>query len=243
MKKLKLKMIARILILGISLAFVISCKKEDGNSISDIDGNQYNTINIGTQVWLAENLNVSKLNDGTIIPIISNQDDWNNLTTSGSCFYGNDIENSGVNGRLYNWYAVNTAKLCPVGWHVPYDDEWNTLEEFLINNSYNYDNATSGNKIAKSLGSANSWYLSNVTGAVGNTDFPSKRDTTGFNGLPSGYRLLANFYNITCYAKWWSTLVYDTDRSWSRGLCWSNSDLIREVDNKISGLSVRCVKN
>lgn len=103
-----------------------------GNRVIDIDGNAYNTVAIGTQVWLIENLKTTKFNDGTAIPMVKDPLVWVHLLTPGYCWYNNDAaayKNS--YGALYNWYTVNTGKLAPTGWHVPTDAEWTILTDFL----------------------------------------------------------------------------------------------------------------
>jgi uncharacterized protein (TIGR02145 family) len=210
----------------------------------DSDGNGYYSVKIGTQVWLEENLKTTKYNDGTAIPNVPDQYTWSWQTTTGAyCNYNNDESYASTYGRLYNWYAVNTGKLCPEGWHVPTDDEWKTLEDYLIANGFNYDGTISENKIAKSLASKNDWYRSTETGAVGNTDYPDKRNVTGFTGFPSGSRL-HNFYtNFSYYTMWWSSSEFGHDIASGWGICWSNSDLIRNTLSEKYGLSVRCLKD
>jgi uncharacterized protein (TIGR02145 family) len=154
----------------------------------DIDGNVYKTVMIGTQVWMADNLKVTKYNNGTEIPNIKDGVQWAAATAGAYCLYNNDIGNKSTYGILYNWHAVNTRKLCPTGWHVPDDAEWITLENYLIASGYNYDGTTTGSKIAKSLAATTSWAPTTATGAVGNTDFPLYRNKSGFSALPGGYR-------------------------------------------------------
>src|SRR5574344_55140 len=88
-------------------------------TVTDIDGNVYHTITIGTQTWMVENLKVSKYNDGTAIPNVTDATAWAALTTGAYCDYNNDVANGTKYGHLYNWYAVNTGKLAPSGWHGP----------------------------------------------------------------------------------------------------------------------------
>jgi uncharacterized protein (TIGR02145 family) len=100
--------------------------------IKDIDGNVYHTITIGTQVWVTENLQTTKYNDGTVIPLVTEQSAWYDLHAPGICWYNNDESaNRNIYGALYNWYALDTGKLCPPGWHVPSDEEWTILIEYL----------------------------------------------------------------------------------------------------------------
>ncbi len=100
--------------------------------ITDIDGNVYHAITIGKQVWMAENLRTTRYNDGTGIPfIVDNATAWYELHAPGYCWYDDDMFNKDIAGALYNWHAVNTGKLCPKGWHVPSDNEWTILTDFL----------------------------------------------------------------------------------------------------------------
>lgn len=107
------------------------------STITDIDGNVYETVQIGEQAWMAENLKVITYNDGTPITLEENNTNWSNLSTEAYCWYNNDsVNNADPYGALYNWYAVQTGKLCPSGWHVPSDSEWSELTTFLTNNGH-----------------------------------------------------------------------------------------------------------
>jgi len=114
-----------------------SCKKKDNNNptpstVTDIDGNVYHIVAIGTQVWMAENLKTTKYNDGTFIPLVTDSTAWGNLSTPGYCWYNNDAATyKNTYGALYNWFTVNTGKLSPKGWHIPSDTEWETLITYL----------------------------------------------------------------------------------------------------------------
>ncbi len=101
------------------------------DTVTDIDGNVYETVRIGDQVWMVENLRTTRLNDGQIIPYEPDDLDWANLRAPGYCWSNNDLENKDDLGALYNWYAVNTGKLAPIGWHVPTEDEWKILSDTL----------------------------------------------------------------------------------------------------------------
>ncbi len=121
----------------ISIVVTSGCKKKDESKIteskiSDGDGNIYETVTIGTQVWLTENLKATKYNDGTSIQFVTDNTLWATLSTPAYCWYNNDGGNyKDIYGGLYNWWAVNTGKLCPTGWHVPSDGEWTTLTSTL----------------------------------------------------------------------------------------------------------------
>ena len=98
-------------------------------SVTDIENNNYKTVKIGTQWWMAENLKTTKYNDGTSIPYVTDNWEWYNLTTPAYCWKNNDPEaNKNIYGAMYNWYAVNTGKLCPAGWHVSTKPDWETLK-------------------------------------------------------------------------------------------------------------------
>jgi hypothetical protein len=102
------------------------------SSVTDVDGNVYGAVKIGNQVWTKENLNVSKYRNGDIIPQVTNQTEWSNLTTGAWCYYENSTANGTTYGKLYNWYAVNDPRgLAPQGWHVSSNDEWTVLTTFL----------------------------------------------------------------------------------------------------------------
>lgn len=152
----------------------VSFKTKDNNptsgTLTDIDGNVYHWITIGTQKWMVENLQTSHYNDGTPIPNIIDETAWAALTTGATCWYNNDSTTYHTYGKIYNWYALNTNKLAPTGWHVPTTAEWTTLVTFLGGT------ATAGGP-AKEAGTTH-WQAPN-TGAT---------NSSGFTGLPAGYR-------------------------------------------------------
>ena len=120
------------------LCMVTSCETcnpidtTEKNTVTDVDGNTYKTVIIGTQVWMAENLKTTKYNDGIQIPLVTDPITWINLKSAAYCWYNNDLAtNKNIYGAIYNWLVVNTGKLCPIGWHVPSDTEWTTLTTFL----------------------------------------------------------------------------------------------------------------
>jgi len=113
-------------------------------SVKDIAGNVYNVVAIGSQEWLVENLKTNQFNDGTMIPNVSDPATWDNQLTPGYCWYNNSITNKNPYGALYNWYAVNTNKLAPIGWHIPTKEEWTILTNYLKDNEYGYVGSGSG---------------------------------------------------------------------------------------------------
>ena len=237
-----------LLIMGVFLVFASSCKKDNngpssGNStngkttavfnpsvtygtMTDQDGNVYKTIIIGTQTWMAENLRTTKYNDGTTISNVADGSDWTNLTTGAYCNYNNtsNMDTIATYGRLYNWYAVNTDKLAPKGWHVPTDFEWTTLKTHLGD--------AAGGKL-KEAGTTH-WTSPN-TGAT---------NEVGFTALPGGYRNgIGIFVNIGDNGYWWSATETTASAAWLRGIFYSSSGVsIRNYDMYLGG-SVRCVKD
>jgi len=155
--------------------------------VSDSDGNSYATVNIGTQVWMAENLKTTKYSNGSAIPVASaDYSSYNDIP--GYCWYKNDIANKNIYGGLYNWYAVNTGKLCPTSWHVPATSEWNTLVAFLGGEG------VSGGKLKES-GTIH-WKSPN-TGAT---------NSSGFSALPGGERFYdTNFFYLNERGFWWTS--------------------------------------
>jgi len=218
-----------------------------GTNISDIDGNIYNTVTIGDQVWMAENLKTTRFLNGdeigTTTPanleIVFAPDpiyQW--------AYDGNE-KNADKYGRLYTWYAVIDPRgICPVGWHLPSDAEWTIMENYLVANKYNYDGTTSGNKIAQSMASTTGWGYSVETGSVGNTIYPDIRNISGFNGQPGGYRNMeGKFVNIGNSACWWSSTEDYTYNAFYRYLYISRGDLNKSSYIEFSGISVRCIKD
>lgn len=211
-------------------------------TVTDAQGNSYAIVKIGDQWWMAENLKVTKYNDGTAIPNVTDATAWAALTTGAYCDYSNSTANGTKYGHLYNWYTVNTGKLAPAGWHVPTDAEWTTLQNYLIANGYNYDATTTDNKIAKALAAKTDWTTSTTTGAPGNT--LSTNNSSGFSALPGGFRNYTGSFNyLGNYGIWWSATEYDTDNAWNRTLGYSNAYLSSNFNDKQDGFSVRCVRD
>ena len=217
-------------------------------TVTDQDGNSYPYLTYGDQVWTVKNAEVVTYRDGTAIPQVTDNTEWENLTTGAWCYYDNDPNK----GKLYNWYAVmgihdtdpNTPnkEFAPEGWHVPTDAEWTTLENHLIVNGYNYDQTTTGNKIAKAMASTTGWNSSTSAGAIGNDQ--SLNNSTGFNAFPEGYRLSNSSFNDEGnFAIFWSSTENNTNNAWGRGLNSNNSDLNRDYDYKQNGFSLRFVRD
>lgn len=199
-------------------------------TMTDQDGNVYATVTIGTQTWMAENLRTTKYNDGTVIPNVTDEHNWFDLKTGAYCNYNNTInaDTIATYGRLYNWYAINTGKLAPKGWHVPTDAEWTTLTDYLGGDS-------AASRKLREKGTTH-WKCQN-TGAT---------NETGFTALPGGYRnysYYGQFYEVGEDCRLWSATNFTTSSAWYRFVDCNNSDVGRYGFEKTSGLSVRCVRD
>ncbi len=202
------------------------------NTVKDIDGNKYKTIKIGTQIWMAEDLKTTRYNDGTTIPVVTNYDDWAALSTPACCWYNNDSANNETYGILYNWYAVNTNKLCPEGWHVPTDEEWNELLKYIR------ESGSAGGAL-KEAGTSH-WRSPN-TGAT---------NESGFTALPGGYRSYNGTFNLlrarsywwsSTESNWWSLGDSSLTIAFYRYIHYNENNIYRYVGEKSNGLYVRCL--
>jgi uncharacterized protein (TIGR02145 family) len=199
-------------------------------SVSDIDGNIYKTIKIGSQTWMAENLKTSRYNDGTTIPEVKDQKEWRELSTGAYSWYINQSETyKNIYGALYNWYAVNNGKLCPKGWHVPSDAEWTILSNSIDANGF------AGNAL-KEAGTRH--WQSPDTEAT---------NSTGFTALPGGYRGSdRSFYlqeNLGYVGMWWSSSIIGGDNVSVYSMSYIFNGLGQQDANKKAGLSCRCLLN
>jgi len=180
---------------------------------------------------MAENLKVSKYNDGTAIPNITDNTQWQNNTTGAWAYYNNDVANNAKYGKLYNCYAVSKTSngnknVCPTGWHVPSDYEWTVLTDYLGGES-----VAGGN--LKEVGTS-SWFSPNTAAT----------NTSLFTGLPGGYRdFSGDYFNIGNDGLWWSTTENNRTIAWNRNLDNAFGDAGRAKSLKRSGLSVRCLRD
>ncbi len=245
---------------GSALTFATAAEMTvDADKVADFrDGYLYNTVTIGSQIWMAENLkylpSVVGPETGTNTVPYYYVYDYNGTDVAAA----KATANYKTYGVLYNWPAAmngagsSTANpsqvqgVCPAGWHLPSDVEWTQLENYLADNGHNYDGTTGGggSKIAKSLASASGWDSYSGTGAVGNTDYPAYRNKSGFSALPGGYRSYDGAFNTIGYSgHWWSSPEGSTDSAWYRTLYYSYSYVLRSNDGKEHGFSVRCVRD
>lgn len=212
-------------------------------AIKDRDGNYYTEVKIGNQYWMVENFRCTVYNDGTPIPHVTDSAQWAGLTTGAHCFYNNSTDNSFRKkfGALYNGYAVTTGKIAPEGWRVPTEDDWTTLQDYLIAYGYNYDGTTDSNKIAKSLAAQSDWVSSTWVGAIGND--LSQNNRSGFSALPSDKRDFGSFDGFgeilpLCNSESSALVFGRTNALWNTGKefdwCWYTPD---------DGCSIRLVWN
>jgi uncharacterized protein (TIGR02145 family) len=222
------------------------------DSISDIDGNVYKTIQIGTQTWMAENLKTTRYNDGSGIPNVMDNSKWVTLKTGAYRWYNNDRDTyKNLYGALYNWYTVKTGKLCPTGWHVPGDGDWKQLEMALgmtIEEANSWGETFGiegrGTDQGTQMKATSGWIPWEGRGGNGN-------NTSGFTALPageSGWTGWSNGVESVVYTyfggagictTWW----YSTEEGGGRAVSCDDPGVIRGVYPAFCGLSVRCLKN
>lgn len=217
-----IKKIILVLLIGI-LVFDMNAQ------VTDIDGNVYKSVQIGNQIWMGKNLNVSNFRNGDPIPQAISNEEWIKAGNNGKpawCYYENNQANGITLGKLYNWYAVNDERgLAPIGWHVPSDAEWTEL----TNNQGGKENA--GIKMKSMI----MW-----------NDYNNDREKSVFEALPGGVRLNQNFKNggvNGTKSYWWSSTEERSSFAWYRGLIYYAKYAVRSAWGKETGISVRCIKD
>ena len=197
------------------------------NTVTDIDGNVYKTVKIGNQIWMAENLKVTKYNDGTPITIKKANANWmifpEGAKSAADSAYA--YMHKPQYGILYNWYVVATGKLAPKGWHIPTDAEWHLLA--------NYIKSTGQQDVGTALKSKSGWSEGDCT------------DAFGFNALPGGF-ITDNpdgVANVTTNGYWWSSTSYNEPTAWNRYLSANNKIISNGIRKKVFGYSIRCIKD
>jgi uncharacterized protein (TIGR02145 family) len=243
--------------LGWSIALVCStlalgCSKDDSTptspesgavqgTVTDVDGNVYQTAKIGNQWWMTENLKVTHYRNGESILIVTDRAQWASLVSGGCCCYDNQTSNVAPYGRLYNWFAIaDTRGIAPQGWHVPTDAEWQTLERHLgMSQGDAGKSEWRGSDEGGKLKSTTAHWKSPNTGAT---------NTSNFSALPSGGRssdpgYAGNYYYQGELASFWSSSEDDGLLAWYRDLSYSRSEIYRATFRKQNGFALRCVKD
>ncbi|HRX97511.1 MAG TPA: FISUMP domain-containing protein [Bacteroidales bacterium] len=204
-------------------------------TVTDIDGNVYNTVTIGTQVWMKENLKVTRYSNGDTIPFEPSSVYWSNLYTGARCYYDNDSASyAGIYGCLYNWYAAhNPDNICPEGWHVPTDNDWHKLVQHIDPNAQlvlGTESSTAGGKLKDTT---SLWQLPN-NGAT---------NSTGFTGLPGGFRNGYYYDELGTDAYWWTATKLPGIYPIYRTVSYENSSIVRWGLIHQAGLSIRCLRD
>ena len=230
--------------------FQISCKKDivqpqgftcGTSTVSDVDNNTYNTVQIGTQCWTQSNLKVSKYRNGDNIPTGLNNSQWSSTTSGAYAIYNNDPVNDGLYGKLYNHYAVTDSRgLCPTGWHVLSDGEWNVLAKYLDPNADTVGGGLPGSTAGGTLKSK----ATQPTPGGWNSPNTGATNSSGFTALPGGLRGNdGDFYDMTYYGYWWSSSVLSGSSAGTRNLSSYNRYVTRNGYIRTGGFSVRCCRD
>ncbi len=210
----------------VSITFEGSAIVSDGNTVTDADGNIYNTVTIGYQTWLGENLKTTKYNDGRPIKNIRSNEEWANTSSGAYCWYENSSTTRDIFGGLYNWEVIKTNKLCPKGWRVPTTDDFNSLGNYL-----------GGHYAGAELKEAGSTHWEKNDDRTTNS--------TNFTALPAGKRHKSGtFASLGTHTGYWSSTSNKDNQTEAiyHGLHGYNSALTRYPEKKQVGYSVRCIK-
>jgi len=195
--------------------------------VTDLDGNVYQTIKIGSQWWMTENLKVTKYRNGDSISYVFDSTEWFNLDSGAYCVHNNDSNNVSVFGILYNWYAIDDSRnIAPEGWHVPCNVEWNTLIDYL-----------GGEDVAggKMKDTGFTYWISPNTGAT---------NSSGFTALPGGLRFpYGSYYILGGHAHFWSSTELSNDEAYFRYIFFNSPHIMLTYWDKRFGFSIRCVKD
>lgn len=273
MEKFSCKLLPIGLMMAIVLVFLNSCNDDDTEpvftTVSDIEGNVYRTVVIGGQEWMAENLRVSRYNNGDLIPTGLSNEDWGETTEGAYAIYpheggswdddpvediNSDDEMLAAYGILYNWYAVDDERgLCPDGWSVPGDDDWSQLvtylmEQYGLHNHWGISDIDGAGNALKSCRQVNS-----PRGGSCNTSKNPRwnahsthhgMDEFGLSLLPGGSRTQwGDFFLIGISGYWWSADEHSTNFAWSREASMDVGNISQYFPHKSSGFSIRCIKD
>ena len=191
---------------------------------------------------MVENLKTTRYTDGTQIQLITDCNVWKTLESGAYSYYDSDESNIEKLGALYNWYAGNTGKLAPEGWHIPTKEEWDELFVYLANNNYGYGG--SGDDIAKSLAAKSGWEISDIQGSIGNDQ--TSNNKSGFSAVPTGYFYIGpcGFFRLNNTAAWWSSSEMSAANAYYLITGSTSIEAPTEYDSpKQVGHSIRCIKD
>ena len=213
-------------------------------AVADVDGNVYETIKIGDQVWMAENLKVSHYRNGDPIPNLTSSENWKSSKSGAFCFYNNNDKKGTTFGALYNWYAVKDSRnIAPEGWHVPTEEEWKQLEIYLGMSQAEADGVQfrGTNEGSKLAGNASLWLFDGALKAE------MEFGASGFTVLPGGYRLseTGEFDGVGGIGSFWTSSYFDYvwESAYYRLIFYDDARSRGETNDMKTGLSIRCVKD
>ncbi len=217
------------------------------NAVKDIDGNKYDAVKVGNQVWMASNLRTTRYADGTAIPLGETTSITEPYRYAPGTYQSNEenMVNVPAYGYLYNWAAVmrrdpsGVQGICPKGWHVPSDAEWTQLTDYMKTRP-EYMSSGNSNYIAKALAATWGWESSPDPDDVG-YEPSTTNNATGFSARPAGN--VGNYGSFGIYADFWSSTMYYTNNAWVRTLGYGSAVVGRYCDAKDYGNSVRCVRD
>ena len=227
-----------LLLMFLAVNIIFTTVQLHAQTVTDTDGNIYNTVTIGSQVWMKENLKVTHYQTGELLPNITDTAAWRLSETGGRCYFDNDSASyNATYGALYNWYAVSDKRfIAPVGWHIPTESDWNKLEKYL---DYTVDTTATewlGTDIGGKLKEAG--YVHWNTPNIGATN------SSGFTALPAGGRSKDGIYGgIFQLGDWWAINTFDSTTAWKRYLYYYTQQIERSMWYKTCGWSVRCIRN
>ena len=230
-----MKTIIKLLLFTMLTLLFAHCEEEKGPFSGDSgtfkdseNGETYNWVRIGDQIWMAENLKSTQYVNGDPIPLVTDNEEWTGLTTGAYCYYENDSEtNAEIYGAFYNWFAVtDNRNVCPSGWHVPTPFEWATLINYLGGDS------VAGGKLKEA--GFDYWEVPNH-GAT---------NESGFTALPGGFRNYdGTFFGLGSYGNWWSSSETSSVYAYSPELTHDSETITGYGMNKKLGISIRCIKD
>jgi uncharacterized protein (TIGR02145 family) len=225
------------LFIGSSFTIVpgISAANLPSDVVLDVDGNMYNKVTIGSQVWLAENLKSTHYCNGDPITLVTTSS-WSTTTSSAYCTYSDDPTMAATYGHLYNWFAASdTRNVCPCGWHVPSDAEWTILAQTVDPATSTTCGPCNQSTLAGGVLKSTQFWTSPNTGGT---------DAVGFGALPGGDAISTGGYlNIGNQGYYWSSTSFSGSNAWYRRMSYTSSNFSKLNDSKQDGFSIRCLQD